>query len=188
MRENKSFMKVTKFFFDVADCLVAALIIAAIIFTFILMKFEVKGESMLPNLHNGDKLFVYHLLYNPQRGEIVTIDKPGVLQKNIVKRVIGIPGDKVKFDFEKGKVYVNGEEDKTVTNTPTNLAATWDVSKVENDGIPEGYYLVLGDNRNNSTDSRSASVRLVPRSDIMGKAVCIYAPFDRFKMLFFGWC
>ncbi len=184
MQESKSFMKVTKFLFDVADCLAAALIIAAIIFTSILMKFEVKGDSMLPNLHNGDKLFVYHLLYNPQKGDIVTIDKPGILQKNIVKRVIGTAGDKIKFDFEKGKVYVNGEEDKTVTNTPTNLQSTWDVSKLENDGIPEGYYLVLGDNRNNSTDSRSASVRLVPRSDIMGKAVCIYSPLDRFKLLF----
>ena len=182
MEGNKS--RVTKFFFDVADCLVAALIIAAFIFTFILMKFEVKGESMLPNLHNGDKLFVYHLLYNPKKGDIVTIDKPGMLQKNIVKRVIATAGDKVRFDFEKGTVYVNGEEDKTVTNTPTNLKANWDVSKLENEGIPENYYLVLGDNRNNSTDSRSAAIRLVPRRDIMGKAACIYSPFDRFKLLF----
>ncbi|MBR1778879.1 MAG: signal peptidase I [Clostridia bacterium] len=182
MKENNSLMKVTKFFFDVADCLVSALIIAAIIFTFIFMKFEVLGDSMLPTLHNGDKLFVYHLLYVPQKGDIVTIDKPGVLNKNIVKRVIATHGDKVEIDFEKGKVFVNGEEDKTVTNTPTNLEASWDLSKLKNDGIPEGYVFVLGDNRNHSMDSRDSGVRLIPLNDIMGKVMCIYSPIDRLRI------
>ena len=174
--ESGSLSKVTKLAFDLVDCAVSALVVVVILLTFFFIKFTVNGSSMLPTLHDQDKLLVYHFMYKPKRNDIVTIDKPGVLEKNIVKRVIGLPGDSIRIDYEKGQVFVNGKLlDEPYVNTPTNLEADWELPEK----VPDGYYLVLGDNRNGSSDSRSSLIRLIPENKIMGKVVCIYSPFNR---------
>lgn len=168
--------KFLTFSFDLVESVVTALIFVTIFLTVICMKFDVIGPSMLPTLHNNDKLLVYHLMYEPQKGDIVTIDNPGQLDKNIVKRIIAKGNDSIKIDFDKGKVYVNGELlNEPYINMPTTQKANWNLPEK----IPEGYYFVMGDNRGNSKDSRSYDVGLVSRDEIMGKVVLIYSPLDR---------
>lgn len=174
--ESGSLSKVTKLAFDLADCAVSALVVVVILLTFFFIKFTVIGDSMLPTLHDKDKLLVYHFMYTPKKNDIITIDKPGLLDKNIVKRVIGEAGDSIKIDYEKGQVFINGELlNEPYVNTPTNLEADWEFPEK----IPEGYIFVMGDNRNGSSDSRCSLIRLVNLNDVMGKVVCIYSPLNR---------
>lgn len=161
------------------DALIPALVIIVALFTFIFGRFTVKGDSMLPTLHNEDQLLTYHLFYTPKKGDIITTyqDK---LNKNIVKRVIATPGDSIKIDYDAGKVYVNNELlDESYTNTPTNLEANWNFPEV----VPDNCVFVLGDNRNNSRDSRSKDVKFVKYEDITGRAILIWYPFNRIKLL-----
>ncbi len=178
-KENNPLSKSVSLIFDIFDCIAGAIIVASILLTFIFIKFEVVGDSMYPTLHNTDKLLVYHFMYNPQKGDIITIDKPGVLDKNIVKRIIAVPGDRVNIDYDSGKVFVNGELLKEeYINTPTNLKATWTIPET----IPEGYVFVMGDNRNHSSDSRSSAIRLIEYDKIMGKVLFRYSPSNRIKV------
>ena len=161
------------------DALVPAFIIVVSLLTFVFMRFNVVGTSMLPTLHDGDKLITYHLFYTPKKGDIITLNAPK-LDKNIIKRIIATPGDSIKIDFDAGEVYVNGELlDEPYINTPTNLKADWNLPEV----IPEGYMFVMGDNRNGSRDSRSKDVKLVKYEDVTGKAVFLWYPFNRMRTL-----
>lgn len=168
--------KVLSISFDLVDSIVIALIFVTIFLTVICMKFDVIGSSMLPTLRNNDKLLVYHLMYEPQRGDIVTINNPGQLDKNIVKRIIAKENDSIKIDFDKGEVFVNGELlNEPYIYVPTTQKPNWEFPEK----IPQGCYCALGDNRGNSKDSRSKDVKFVNRDEIMGKVVAIYSPFDR---------
>ncbi|MDQ5983152.1 MAG: Signal peptidase I U [Eubacteriales bacterium SKADARSKE-1] len=162
--------------FDLLESVTTALVLVTVFLTVVCMKFDVIGSSMLPTLRNNDKLLVYHLMYEPQRGDIVTINNPGQLDRNIVKRIIAKGNDSIRVDFEKGNVFVN---DQLLTEPyiymPTTQKANWNFPEK----VPEGYYFVMGDNRGNSKDSRSKDVGLIKKDDIMGKAIAIYSPFDR---------
>lgn len=162
------------------DALVPAFVIIVALLTFVFMRFTVVGTSMLPTLHDGDQLLTYHLFYTPKKGDIVTINAENI-GKNIVKRVIATPGDSIKFDFDAGEVYVNGELlNEPYVNTPTNLKSDWIFSEVV---VPEGCICALGDNRNNSRDSRSKDIKFVDYEDITGRAILIGYPFNRVKIL-----
>ena len=119
---------------------------------------------MFPELHDGDRLILDRTAYHgrkPKRGEVIVFKKPGETSKLLVKRVIGIPGDHVEIG--EGKVKVNEnvlEDDYTMSGTTPGEVDTV---------VPEGKYFVLGDNRENSSDSRSESVGLVPEELIEGK-------------------
>ena len=185
MNENKQNLgSFTKFCFDAVDCAASAFIIAAILLTFIFIKFDVNGSSMLPTLHDKDKILVYHLLYEPRHGDIITIDSPGFLDENIIKRVIAVAGDSIKVERTTGKVYVNGKSlDETYIYEPGKPFKTfgdeWEIPEI----VPENCLFVMGDNRNGSTDSRSKYVKFVNKADVMGRAFVIYNPFNRIKLL-----
>ena len=151
--------------------------------TIFVMFFTVSGESMLPTLHDGDRLLINKFMYTPQKGDIVTIDSNENLNKNIVKRVIATPGDTFKIDYDKHEVYVNGQvlnEDYIYEPTisrgdgviPNNALIT----------VPEGHVIVLGDNRNHSADSRYSVIGLVSHNKIYGRAFAINWPLDRIRL------
>lgn len=175
---------------------VETLVLAGIIFLvvrMVVLNFRVDGESMVPNLHNEEMLLVNRNAYRtldlgfvdsalpgdqsspinlfspPERGDIVVFDPPTNSKKPYIKRVIGLPGERVTFDG--GHVYVNGAmldepyiEDKTICRGGENCDTV----------VPEGTIFVLGDNRENSSDSRVFGP--VPVGNVIGKAWVTYWP------------
>jgi signal peptidase I len=148
--------------------------------TFIARSYYIPSGSMLPTLQINDRLMVDKLSYrfsNPVRGDIVVFDPPAKLgfKDAFIKRAIGLPGDRV--EVKNGKVYIN---DKALSEKYVEEAATynWSSANLTPDGIvPEGHYLVLGDNRNNSYDGHYWG--FIPKDRIVGKAVVRFWPIDR---------
>lgn len=146
-----------------------AVIIVMLLFLFVFRVAGVEGGSMLPTFHSGDWIAVTAMNVSPfKRGDVVVITQPWERDVPIIKRVIGVGGDTVDIDFAAGTVTVNGEilrED--YTNTPTNLS--YDVAFPVT--VPEGMLFVMGDNRNDSLDSRSSQIGFVDERYVMGKTV-----------------
>lgn len=131
-------------------------------------RFRIEGDSMEPNLHNGEYVLidkVSYLLHAPERGDVVVFTPPNE-NRDYIKRVIGLPGDTVQITG--GQVYVNG----VVLDEP------YLKGMVNNDMpahvVEEGRFFVLGDNRNNSSDSRAFG-SITPQS-IVGRAWLVYWP------------
>ncbi len=165
-----------KEFIEWIETIVFSFFTVILIFTFLLRQVNVDGESMIPTLQDGEKLIVHHIMYTPERGDIIIVDSLGV-GKPIVKRVIAVGGDTIDINFESGEVKVNG----AVLDEPYIK----DLTKLDEGGqsypltVPSGYYFVMGDNRMNSLDSRSERVGLVPEDEIAGKVIFRIWPADR---------
>lgn len=129
---------------------------------------RVEGESMMPNFINGEFIIVSKLAYRfgePQRGDVVVFRLPRDPSQDYIKRVIGLPGETI--DIHDGQVFVNGYAlQEPYLDDKTRYTGTW--------YVPEGTLFVLGDNRNNSSDSHSWGP--VPLENIIGKAVFVYWP------------
>lgn len=181
--------------FDWMESILMAIIAIVLVFTFIVRINTVDGESMLPSLVDGQKLLVTDLLYTPDYNDIVIVQAARLDGgKPIVKRIIGLPGDTIKIDFLSGIVYRNGTaleietvngilyEDGHAINTLTNLPQ--DMANGKEYTVPQGQYFVMGDNRNNSKDSRLLSViGFVDENYIAGHAIFSIFPFDSFGFL-----
>ncbi|MBQ2453190.1 MAG: signal peptidase I, partial [Lachnospiraceae bacterium] len=136
----------------------------------------VVGESMEPTLINGDNVLMEKLSYiagKPKRYDIVVFPRDGAL---LIKRVYGLPGENIRID-ESGMIYINGEplDDRHAHEIMDNPGLAG------GDGVTldKGEYFVLGDNRNNSVDSRYEMVGAVSKKDIRGRVVWRLTPFDR---------
>jgi signal peptidase I len=139
-------------------------------------RIRVESISMQPNLYAGDFVIVNKLAYflgSPQRGDVVVFRyPPNPEQIPYIKRVIGLPGDQIHI--ANGKVYINGELlVEPYLEVPTNRGGNWTV--------PQEAIFVMGDNRNNSSDSRSWG--MVPRENIIGRAELIYWPPQNWGLL-----
>ena len=131
--------------------------------------FKVYGLSMMPSIKHGDFIMVNKAVYyfqNPQRGEVIVFHSPRTPNTDLVKRVIGLPGDTI--EVKNGKVYVNN----TPLVEPYILEAPNYRYPLER--VPSDQYFVLGDNRNNSADSHTGW--FLPRQNIVGKAWVSYWP------------
>ncbi len=178
--------------FDWLDILVSSIVAVVIIFTFLFRIVTIVGDSMQNTLYEKERIIISDMFYEPKYGDIVVISrnmdnsvtdtKQGA--EPIIKRIIAVGGQYVDIDFEKGKVYVGydlgdmEELDEPYTKTPTNLMADVQFPLY----VEEGYVFVLGDNRNESKDSRFSVIGengLVNEKYILGKAICRIFPFDR---------
>jgi len=131
-------------------------------------RIRVDGASMEPTLQTGEYVIVNKLAYklgDPKVGDVVVFKFPRNPEQEYIKRIIGLPGDEVKI--VRGRVFVNGELlEEPYVAYPTSYQGNWKV--------PENQLFVLGDNRNNSSDSHNWG--MVPMENVIGKAIFIYWP------------
>lgn len=176
---NKTFKKskkvkseLNKFLFECIIPIFLALILALLIMKFVLFKTTVPTESMSPTVEKNEQFFVKRI-YNPthiKRGDIVVFNS-GDTSLLLMKRIIGMPDDKIEIK-DGGKVFINGEEFKEdYVKNPSDKGGSFIV--------PSGRYLMLGDNRANSDDSRSWNNPYIDGNDIKGKVIFRIAPFNK---------
>lgn len=180
-------------FFAWLETILTSVAVAFFIITVILRLTEVVGISMEPTLQDGDKLVVYQLFYKPQYNDIIAVKAEslpnsitGEQGEYIVKRVIGLAGDVMSVDGETGTVYRNGQalvED--YISEPIKAYYTGNLANTIT--VPENSVFVLGDNRNNSIDSRYTDntycnyyVGCISNDFILGKVILRIWPFERF--------
>jgi signal peptidase I len=159
--------------------LVFSVLIAVVLIVFIYQPVKVEGTSMMPTLTDQERIFINKFTYrfglgSVERGDTVVFWYPQDTTKSYIKRVIGIPGDRIRID--DGHVYVNGKELVENYVPPENRDdSSWrDGREIT---VPPHKYFVLGDHRNQSSDSRMWG--WVPRANIYGKAVFVYWPLDK---------
>jgi signal peptidase I len=160
--------------------LMISVVLAIFVILFIYQPVKVEGTSMMPTLDDQERIFINKFVYrfhfgNIDRGDTVVFWFPGDPTKSYIKRVIGMPGDRVEVD--QGKVIVNGQA-LVESYIPPEFR---DQSSMSARMIPEDEYFVLGDHRSSSNDSRAWG--MVPRRYIYGKAVFIYWPLDKMGLL-----
>lgn len=157
------------------------LVLTWVIITFVGQRTRVDGRSMMNTLHDGDNLIVEKLSYrfsDPKRFDIIVFPPTGK-KEYYIKRIIGLPGETVQID-ENGNIYINGEL----------LEENYGAETIQNPGraakpimLGDDEYFVMGDNRNNSKDSRSEEVGNVKRSQIIGRVWLRIWPLNKFGLL-----
>lgn len=184
-------------FMEIVESVIISVFAVLLIFTFVCRPVTVDGTSMVPTLQDKDKLIMRMVGYTPKCGDIVIVENDSShryengtdgkiidgsgMEKRLIKRVIAVGGQTVDIDFEAHTVTVDGEQlYESYIYEPTELDPGMFEYPVT---VPEGYVFVMGDNRNNSTDSRSPLVGFVKEEDVIGKAVLRFYPFDKFEFL-----
>jgi signal peptidase I len=160
--------------------IIFAVLMAVLIIVFVVQPVKVEGTSMLPRLENEERIFVNKFTYyfnSIQRGDIVVFWFPDDPSKSFIKRVIALPGDRIRMD-ERGQLYINGREvEEPFLSSDRNQHPR----SIPEQTIKQHYYFVMGDNRDASNDSRSWG--LVPEKYIYGKAMFRYWPLPRIGTL-----
>ena len=167
--------------FDVVSIIAGAVVAVALVFIFLFRTVGVEGSSMYPTLEDKDRIVLTAYYGEAKQGDIIVSCQPcgGIVPDVLIKRVIATEGQKVDIDFNAGIVYVDGVAlDEPYTRTPTNLSydLTFPVK------VDEGCVFVLGDNRNDSHDSRSSLIGnngMIDNRYILGKAIVRVFPFDQ---------
>lgn len=152
-------------------------------YIFIGQLLRVTGDSMIPNFHDGEQIIAEKVsiqFEELKRGDIVIFKHPSDEDKLIIKRIIGMPNESARIT--EGNVYING---KILEEPYLPTSATTTAGKVFKDGvevlIPENSYMLLGDNRNNSTDSREWG--FVKKDRITAKAFLVYFPLNKIRII-----
>lgn len=169
-------------FIDLVETLVIAGAIFVVIYAFLFRPFQVNGQSMFPNYHNGEyiltNLFILHF-ESLQRGDVIVFKAPPNQEKDFIKRIIGLPGDSVKI--QDGSVYINSAQLDESGYLPQNARTFGGTFLPEGQEVvvPENNFFVLGDNRNFSSDSREWG--FVSRDKVIGKSYIVYWPLNQFR-------
>jgi signal peptidase I len=159
--------------------LVFSVLIAVVLIVFIYQPVKVEGTSMMPALTDQERIFINKFTYRfglgaIERGDTVVFWYPQDVSKSYIKRVIGVPGDRIRIDG--GQVYVNGGAlAENYVPADERDYSSWREGQEQT--VPDGKYFVLGDHRNQSSDSRMWGY--VPRENIYGKAVFVYWPLAK---------
>lgn len=178
------FREVTEFIKDFFGYIVLV-VLTILIFTFVIAFHPIAGNSMIPNLEEGDVVLISKLhpdLINVKRNQIITLKKN---HKSYIKRVIGLPGEVVQVKdnvlYIDGKVYEEEYISSDIVTEDFSFEDICSASVCPNGKIPKDMYLVLGDNREDSEDSRDFG--LVSKKEIKGVVIFRIFPINRFKKI-----
>ena len=170
----QDFQSTKRFFIDLLETIILAVVLFFAI-NAVSARVRVDGFSMVPTLQDGEYVLVNRLAYRnhlPERGDIIVFSSPQTTDLDLIKRVIGLPGDTV--EISGGVVRVNGQvlEEPYIAAAPV-YNGEWEV--------PDGKLFVLGDNRNDSSDSHAWG--LLPLENVIGKAILIYWPIPDWNLI-----
>ncbi len=180
--ETSAVREIFSWIFTIAIAVVAAMVIK----NYVIINANIPSGSMENTILPGDDIFGFRLAYtfsDPKRGDIVIFNAPDDPSQKYIKRVIGLPGETVTI--EDAQVYIDGEpleEDYLKSATVEGEVWTANAGPYEFK-VPENSYLLLGDNRNGSSDARVWEHTYVSKDAIIGKAILRYYPFDRFGLV-----
>jgi len=180
---------------DWVESIIVAFILAMIIRTFVIQAFKIPSGSMHSTLLEGDLILVNKFIYGaripftdlnlpalrqPQRGDVIVFIYPDSPKKDFIKRLAGLPGE--TLEIKNGTVFIN---DKPLLDSLFNQRYYYNRGEFGQEGkkikIPEDNFFVLGDNSASSQDSRYWG--FVPRKNILGKALVIYWPLQRIRII-----
>lgn len=171
MQQTSLIKKIWTEVWEIIKFLAPIVIVVFVVRTYIAQPFIVDGESMAPNFHTGHYLIIDEISYRfhePKRGDVIVLKYPLDTSRYFLKRIVGIPGDRVII--KDGKVTIaNAEYPKGyVVNEPYHNQVTFPAGQFKDVTLGEDEYFAMGDNRAGSSDSRSWGI--LPRKDIVGRA------------------
>lgn len=174
--------KVLKEVLNISIYILVILVLTYCAVVFLGQRTSVIGSSMEPTLSDGDNLIVDKITYRfrePERFDIIVFPYQYTKNTYYIKRIIGLPGEKVRIDDE-GRIYINGEVLRESYGKETIVDAGLAAEEIT---LGNDEYFVMGDNRNDSADSRFVSVGNIKRQNIMGRAWLRIYPFKKFGIL-----
>lgn len=174
---------IIKNFYEIFKTIAVMFLLAFVIRAYIVQTFVVEGLSMEPNFHDGEYLLIDKVSYRfdqPQRGDVVVFISPEDAKLHFIKRVIGLPGEAV--EITQNRIFINNnqlQEDYLRRGEQTLISDNFtnDFKTV----IPQDHYFVLGDNRQNSKDSRL--IGLIPKQNIVGRSFIVIYPLKNFSLV-----
>lgn len=179
------FSDLMMFILDITQTFIVAFAFFLVIYGFIVQPHRVSGESMLSTLHDGELILTNKIEYRtkePQRGDVITFKAPNDPKKDFIKRIIGLPNEKVEITRNQVKIYNQQSPNGFILNeTYLDSTQITEGGAIFREGvatiIPPNEYMVMGDNRLNSYDSRAWGP--LKKEAIIGKAWFVYWPLDR---------
>ncbi len=162
--------------------LVTMMALFVLLFTFVARVIVVSGPSMQNTLFGGDLILVWSLGYTPKQGDVVVLTQESYQEDSIVKRVIATEGQRVDIDYDTNTVYVDGQA-LTEDYIKERMRLPGWGEGVNHVVVPEGCIFVMGDNRNNSADSRLPHIGIVDNRCVIGRGVLVLFPFPHWKGL-----
>ena len=153
-----------------------------LVFTFVARIVVISGPSMEDTLHGRDVVLVWTLGYTPKQGDVVVVTQKSFQEDSIIKRVIALEGQTVDIDYDTGTVYVDGEalEEDYIKERMLLPGYGEGLNHVT---VPEGCCFVMGDNRNNSADSRHPNIGIIDDRCVIGRSMCVLFPVGHIKGL-----
>ena len=176
------FTSIGKFIISFLETIVVALVISIVLYIFVMTPHEVIGNSMYPTYKNGEYLMANKISYrisDPQRGDVIIFEYQE--NQDFIKRIIALPGDTIML--KDGEFYINDfplDESNYLSDAIYTNGGEY-LKEGESKMIPQGQYFVSGDNRPQSSDSRTFGP--VKEEDIKGKAWIVYFPFSEFRIV-----